>query len=138
MQEDLLLYRLFDRRKHKGRSTFWHPKNYENLKIFKVFKLFLNDHRIISVISGGDLKCFSPYFLSVSPAVTRLTVYRRLQVRELREMGGSCSQRLCVKMLWLGRVLSIIHTVNLDETCFLASFCHALSACSRGLPAYAL
>ena len=48
----------------------------------------------------------------VSLAVTWLTVYRQLKIRELGEMGGSCSQLVFIKMLWLGKVCSIIHAFN--------------------------
>ena len=47
-------------------------------------------------------------------------------------------QRLFIKMLWLGGVLSIIHAVNFVDTRFLAQSYHDLSACHGGLFAYAL
>ena len=46
--------------------------NHENLKK-------LRDEKNIFFDEKNDVT--SPYYLSVSPAVTRLTVYRRLQVR---------------------------------------------------------
>ena len=53
-------------------------------KKIKVSKPVQNCSKTILEWSRADLRYVSSYFLSVSPAVTWLTVYRRLQVRGSR------------------------------------------------------
>ena len=53
----------------------------------------------LQAITFCSVSIRSHYYLSVSPAVTRLTVYRRLQVRELGTLGALCRQRQFVKVV---------------------------------------
>ena len=56
-----------------------HCENFE--KFLKLLKLIQNHSRRFLGLSGIILKCcFFHYYLLVSPAVTRLTVYRQLRV----------------------------------------------------------
>ena len=52
----------------------------KKFNFFEVLKSVRNDSEMILECSRADLRYVSSYFLSVSPAVTWLTVYRRLQV----------------------------------------------------------
>ena len=74
--------------------------DYENLEKMR-------DEKIIFFGKKNDVT--SPYYLSVSPAVTRLTVYRRLQVRI-----GSPSSRFDYGPIVEFRV---VFSKNLDFLC---------------------
>ena len=49
---------------------------------------------MIPECSRADLRYVSSYFLSVSPAVVRLTVYRRLRYGPIREFGADFLKKL--------------------------------------------
>ena len=82
MQEGLLLYRLLGRRKDTNRWCNFGSKFGKNLKIFNfkrnLFRINRNAFEKIWHCLKG--RCWSNHALRVSPAVTRLTIYRRLQV----------------------------------------------------------
>ena len=80
-------------------------------------------------------RSWSNHALRVSPAVTRLTVHRRLQVGALAALDAQCK---CIKSGMFFKILSIIHAINFVHICFLAQFDHVLSACNGGLLLYAL
>ena len=65
-------------------------------------------------------------------------MYRQLKIPELGALGGRCRARVCINWWGVFELLSIIHAVNFDDTCFLAQSFYVLSACHNDLFVYAL